>query len=146
MDLEGAIEEFNERQRQVIELFASCPDKEAKYLKLIELGRQSGRLEMDEKIPENVVPGCQSVMYMHSWIEGGRVYFQAESEALISSGLAQVLIMVYSGLRPEAILKCPPKYLEELDISASLSPNRANGLYSIHLKMKQEALKFLLKS
>ena len=71
--------------------------------------------------------------------------FEAEADALISAGLAALLTQVYSGETPETILKCPPTYLDEIGISASLTPNRANGLYSIHLRMKQEALKLLMK-
>jgi cysteine desulfuration protein SufE len=85
-------------------------------------------------------------MYLYSTFQDGTVYFAAESDALISSGLAALLLAVYSGETPEAILKCPPNFLEELGISASISPNRANGLYSIHLRMKQDALKWLLAS
>ncbi len=85
-------------------------------------------------------------MYLRTFNLKGRVYFEGQSDALISSGLAAILIQVYSGQTAEAILKCPPDYLEELGISASLTPSRANGLYSIHLRMKQEALKYLTQN
>jgi cysteine desulfuration protein SufE len=134
-----------EKQNRVKALFGQCLTEEAKYEKIIELGRQHSPLSPDYKIPENIVKGCQSIVYLHSHMQGDSVMFEAESEALISSGLAMILIQVYSGETPETILKCPPSYLEELGISASLTPNRANGLYSIHLRMKQEALKFLLE-
>ncbi len=96
------------------------------------------------KIPQNIVPGCQSVMYLHSRLEEGRVYFTVGSDALISAGLAALLVNVYNGESPETILKCPPDYIKELNIGASLTPGRANGLHNIHLRMKQDALKFLL--
>lgn len=83
-------------------------------------------------------------MYLRSVKKGDVIQFEAASDALISAGLAAILIMAFSGEAPETILKCPPSYLEELGISASLTPNRANGLYSIHLRMKQDALKHLL--
>jgi cysteine desulfuration protein SufE len=145
VEIEESIKECASRQEEVKRLFSTCANEEARYQKIIELGRGVKPLDGADKVPENIVPGCQSVMYMRTWREGKRVFFQAESEALISSGLAQILILVYSGLMPEAILKCPPSYLDELKISTSLSPNRANGLYSIHLKMKQEALKLLMQ-
>ncbi len=131
-------------QERVKELFAGCRSDEERYKVLIELGRNVRPLEEKYKVPENVVPGCQSVMHLHAWKEGDCVFFEAESEALVSSGLAQILIRVYSGLKPEVILKCPPDFLHELRLSQSLSPTRANGIYSIHLKMKQEALRLLL--
>src|SRR5262249_17718512 len=98
------------------------------------------------KVPENIVPGCQSIVYLRSWSEGGRILFEVESEALISAGLAAILLQVYKGETAERILKCHPYFLEELGIRSSLTPSRANGLYSIHLRMKQEALKWLLAS
>lgn len=133
------------KQTQIKDLFAQCLTEEAKYQKIIELGRAQPHLDEIYKIPENIVKGCQSTMYLRSYLKGDEVIFEGESDALISSGLAAVLIKVYSGETPETILKCPPDYLEELGLSASLTPSRANGLYSIHLKMKQDALKLLLE-
>jgi cysteine desulfuration protein SufE len=124
--------------------FADCKESEARYNKIIELGRT---LALDEchKTPANQVLGCQSQMYLHSRFEDNKVYFEAASDALISAGLAALLVSVYSGESPEVILKHPPTYIEELGIAASVTPSRANGLYSIHLRMKQDALKFLMK-
>ena len=77
-------------------------------------------------------------MYLYTNSSEGKIVFQGSSDALISQGLAALLIRIYSGESPETILKCPPNFLEELGIPASLSPNRANGLYSLHLRMKQK--------
>ena len=133
------------KQQEVKNLFAACTTEEQKYEKIIALGRTLPPFPKEDQIPENLVKGCQSIMYLKSSLENGKVIFNASSDALISSGLAVILIMVYSGESPENILKCPPKYLEELGISASLTPNRANGLYSIHLRMRQDALRWLMK-
>jgi len=135
-----------DKQQTVKDLFHACGNEELKYQKIIELGRKQLPLQASEKIPENIVKGCQSIMYLTSQLVDGKVIFAAESDALISSGLAAILIKVYSGETPEVILKCPPAYLEDLGISASLTPNRANGLYSIHLRMKQDALKLYMQS
>jgi cysteine desulfuration protein SufE len=133
------------KQNQVKALFSLCASEEEKYIKIIELGKTLPLLELHHKIPENVVKGCQSTVYLHTFMKDDLLHFEAESDALISSGLASILIQVYNEESPETILKCPPTYLEELGLSASLTPNRANGLYSIHLRMKQEALKFLME-
>ena len=134
-----------EKQQQVKALFSSCSTEEKKYDKIIELGRSLPTFPTEDKTPENFVKGCQSTMYLTSKLEDGKVLFAAESDALISAGLAAILLLAYNGESPETILKCPPSYLEELGISASLTPNRANGLYSIHLRMKQDALKLYMK-
>lgn len=126
-------------------LFTTCKTEEERYEKIMELGKKSKKLCHENKTEENLVPGCQSVMHLFSYLRDGLVYFEAESDALISSGLAALLTNVYSGESPETILKCPPDYLQELEISTSLTPHRANGLYSIHLKMKQDALKLMIE-
>lgn len=133
------------KQQKIKELFLNCPSQEAKYEKIIELGRHQTPLAITYKTPENLVKGCQSQMYLHSFWSDDKIIFEAESDALISAGLAALLTQVYSEETPEAILKCPPTYLDEIGISASLTPNRASGLYSLHLRMKQEALKMLVE-
>lgn len=134
-----------EKQQKMKEIFLACPSEESKYAKIIELGQQQSPLADIYKTKEHLVKGCQSQMYLHSYWADDKVIFEAESDALISAGLAVLLTRVYSGESPEVVLKCPPTYLDELGISASLTPNRANGLYSIHLRMKQDALKMLVE-
>lgn len=82
-------------------------------------------------------------MYLHSYLDNNKMHFSAYSEALISAGLAALLIAVYDGEGPEIVLKCPPLFLETIGIHSSLSPSRANGLSSLFLKMKQESLRCL---
>lgn len=132
-----------QKQQEIKTLFETCSSKGDKYEKIIEIGKNQPLMDRARKTAENRVEGCQSTMYLYSWVENGLVYYQAWSDALISSGLAWLLTQVYSGETPAACLKCPPNFIEELDLPASLSPNRANGLYHIHLKMKQDALKYL---
>lgn len=132
------------KQNEVKKTFQECVNEEDKYAKLIDLGKTMPPLSIKDKTEANRVSGCQSTMYLKSYLKGDAVIFEGESDALISAGLAAILIQVYSGESPEVILKCPPTYLDELGISTSLTPNRANGLYSIHLRMKQEALKLLI--
>lgn len=133
------------KQEEVKALFFHCLTNEEKYHKIIELGKQLPKLEKSQKVPANLVKGCQSLMYLHSQLnDDGHMVFFADSDALISAGLAAILILVYNNESPETVLKCPPTYLEDLGLQASLSANRANGLYNIHLKMKQEALNLLM--
>ena len=138
-------EECLKKQELLKVMFASCKTEEEKYKKIMDLGRQQSSLSSEYKKPENIIQGCQSTMYIHAYLQEGKVIFETDSDALISSGLAVLMQKIYSGEEPEVILKCPPTCLEELGINASLTPSRSNGLYSIHLRMKQEALKLLLK-
>ena len=135
-----------EKQARMKERFIECTSEELKYEKLIAMGKELQGLPEELKVPQNLVSGCQSIMYLSSVYRDGKVYFSGDSDALISAGLASILIDVYSGEAPEVILKCPPSFIDELGIGASLTPSRANGLYSIHLHMKQKALKLLMEN
>lgn len=133
------------KQQILKERFLGC-SQEQKYEKIIELGRSLPKMKESEKIPENIVKGCQSIVYLSSELLEGKLKFSASSDALISSGLAMLLIQIYDEEPPETVLQCPPLFLDELGIHASLTPGRSNGLSNIYLRMKQEALKFLVAS
>lgn len=133
------------KQEKVKTFFAQCVDKEARYRAIMEMGKKAPVLDPQHCVPENLVRGCQSTMYLHATLRDGVVAFSVNADALISAGLAALLIEVYDGETPETILTCAPSYLEDLGLRASLTPSRANGLYSIHLKMKQDALRLLVK-
>ena len=134
------------KQAAVKSIFENISSPEGRYEKIIEFGKNLPKLNEAFKIPEHLVSGCQSQTYLKAFAEDGLIYFEVGSDALISAGLAAILLNVYNGETAETILKCPPKFLDEIGISASLTPSRANGLYSIHLRMKQEALKLLIAS
>ena len=134
------------KQESIKDFFKSTGAIGENYEKIIELGKLAPLFPLEFKTEENIVSGCQSVMHLHSYFENGKVLFLAESEALISRGLAALLVSVYSGESPTTILTCPPVFLQELGIPSSLSPSRSNGLSSLFLRMKQDALKFLLKN
>src|SRR3989344_3411241 len=131
---------FSKRVDAIKERFAAVSKPEERYDYLMELGRKLPAYPNELRTPERIVQGCQSILYLAAWLEGGWLHFAADSEALISKGLAALLIEAYSGLSPEEILLNPPVFLKELGLFASLSPNRSNGLLHIYLRMKQEAL------
>ena len=132
------------KQTALKQLFESLTSPEQKYHKIIELGQALPAYPHEYKTPEKIVNGCQSLMYLHTYrSDDGNVSFFADSEALISRGLAALLIAIYQGESPETILMCPPSCLESLGIQASLSPSRSNGLASLYLKMKRDALMLL---
>ena len=133
------------KQQEVKELFNGLVSLESKYQKIIEIGRTQCKLNVKYKTEEYLVPGCQSRMYLASHYVQDKVYFESEADAIISAGLSMLLIRVYSGEDPETILKCPPTYLEELSIPQTLTPGRANGLASIYLRMKQDALRYYMQ-
>ncbi len=135
--------QFQDRVARLKKSFGSLGTPEERYTYLMELGKGLGAFPAALRSPERIVPGCQSVLYLDVTLKDGVLEFAATSEALISKGLAALLIAVYGSLPPEAVLLNPPSFLEELGIFASLSPSRSNGLAQIYLRMQQEALKAL---
>ena len=134
-----------EKQQLIEKEFATCNNSDERYQKIISFGKQQPTLQSSDKTTENRIKGCQSQMFLTSWIEGDRIRFAAESDALISAGLAVLLIRVYDNELPEALLKCPPDYLERIGIPNSLSPGRAVGLLSLHKRMLKDALAILVE-
>ena len=136
-------ESCQRKQSLMIKQFEDCKTKEDKYAKIISIGSSRPKLEPQYKIEKNLVHGCQSIVYLHSRLDpkNQRLYFSAESDALISNGLAALLTDVYSDEKAEVILKYPPDHLAKLEIPAIVSPSRANGLASIFKKMQQDAIR-----
>lgn len=136
------MDRFALKEGELTKLFSECTSTEERYHKIIELGKNAPPFPQAQKISSNLVPGCQSLLYLHSSVENGHILWQADSDALISKGLAQLLIYLYQEQTPEVVLKCPPLILTKLGIDTSLSPNRAQGLQSLYLKMKQRAINY----
>lgn len=134
-----------EKQNRLACEFKALPDAKARYDRLMEMGRALPPTDPSIRNPKNLVSGCQSEVYLAARLDNGKVYFSIHSEALISSGLAALLLEIYDGESAETVLTCPPRCLSEMGILTSLTPGRSNGLASMHLRMKQEALQ-LIKS
>ncbi|MCI0382554.1 MAG: SufE family protein [Chlamydiae bacterium] len=134
------------KQEELKKNFLTCHTEEEKYKKIINFGRSAPKIPPELKTPERIVEGCQSIVYLYSWEEEGKMRFVAESEALISAGLAAMLIFIYDKASPEAVIKIHPKVFDEIGLFLKLTPTRANGLNNMYLRMKRDALKILTNS
>lgn len=129
---------------EIKDYFVDCHVAAEVYEKLIELGRRASPLPEEEKRDERLVPGCQSRLYLVATPNGDQLELRAEADALISNGLAQLLLWAYGGQRAEEIVSHDALFLKELAIPTSLSPGRANGLANLLIRIKQEALQLLV--
>ncbi|MES2200599.1 MAG: SufE family protein [Chlamydiota bacterium] len=141
---------YQKKHRDLLTLFSSCKTLESIYEKIITLGKtlpKPAEKLLEEKTEDHVVKGCQSVVLIFSQIDSeGKMFYHIDSDALISSGLASLLLFMYQGESAEFILFCPPLFIGELKLNITLSPGRSNGLASMYSRMKQDALKLFLKS
>lgn len=129
-----------QKQAAIKAIFSECPTPETRYQKIIELGRKLPPFNPAARIPANLVPGCQSIMYLEATPKDDLLILNADSEALISKGLAALLILIYSEETPFTIANCPPTVIQEIGLHNALSPARSNGLASLYHKLRQEAL------
>lgn len=129
-----------QKQAAIKAIFAACSTPEARYQKIIELGQKLPPFNPSARTPANLVPGCQSIMYLEANLKDSVLILNADSEALISKGLAALLIMAYSGETPSTMAHCPPSFIQEIGLQSALSPARSSGLASLYHKMRQIAL------
>lgn len=140
----GTVQSIETKWAVLKKRFTDCSSQEHIYHQIILLGKELPSLPEKFKQEKFLVQGCQSQVYLHSFLEGNKMVYEADSEGLIAKGLAALLTLVYSGEAPEIVLTTPLDYLDEIGLKNALTPSRTNGLLSIHLRMKQEALKYLI--
>ncbi len=133
---------IQEVEKQIVEEFSVFTDWLDKYEYIIELGKGVPVLDEKLKTDENLIKGCQSRVWLGCSEEGGRLYFAADSDAIITKGIISLLIRVYNGQTPKAILESDLSFIEEIGLQENLSPTRANGLVSMIKQIRMYALAF----
>lgn len=135
-----------ERVEQIKAIFADLPSWEDKYKKIITLGKELPAMESRLKIEANLVKGCQSQVWLVASLSPEKkVLFVADSDALITKGLIALLLFVYSNSYALEIMQHSPEFIKDLGFSSHLSPNRANGFYSMVRQIKNYAIAYSLK-
>lgn len=122
---------LEDRKQQVIEDFSLYDEWLDKYAYLIDLGKNLEPFPEEKKTEENAIKGCQSRVWLDCEERDGRLYFRADSDAVITRGIISLLVGVYSGATREEIAADDFAFLEEIGLKENLSPTRANGLVSM---------------
>lgn len=116
----------------LIKDFENLKDWQEKYSKIISMGKELPKLPEEYKVEDLKVKGCQSQVWLKAGLnDEGEVIYRGESDSMIVQGLLALLLSVYSGRKAGEILSISPDFLEELGLKKHLSPNRANGVYSM---------------
>jgi len=137
---------IEDTENEIVEEFSLFDSWDDKYEYIIDLGKKLSPLDEKYKIDENRVRGCQSTVYLVADYEDGRVYYKAESDAVIVKGLISMLIRVLSGQEPDDIVNAPLNFIREIGMMTHLAQTRSNGLLAMLRQMKNYALAFKLKS
>lgn len=118
-------------ENEIIDEFSLFDDWLDKYEYLIELGKALKEYPEDRKTDERLVKGCQSRVWIDFKIQDGKIFFNADSDAIITKGIISLLIRIYSGRTPQEILSSDFSVVEKIGLKENLSPTRANGLVSM---------------
>ncbi len=136
------METIEERQQEVIEEFSLFEDWMQRYEHMIDLGKTLPLIAPAYKTEDNIIKGCQSKVWVHAELEADKLVFTADSDALITKGIIAILIRVFSGQSPKAILAADTEFINKIGLKEHLSPTRANGLVSMIKQIKMYAVDF----
>ena len=130
---------IQEIQADIVDEFSVFTDWMDKYEYLIDLGKSMPLIDEKDKTESNLIRGCQSRVWLSCREEDGRLYFAADSDAIITKGIISLLLKVYDGQTPEDILAADEGFIEQIGLKENLSPTRANGLVSMIQTIKAHA-------
>jgi cysteine desulfuration protein SufE len=137
---------IEETEKEIVEEFSLFEeDWESRYEHLIDLGKTLPLIDPALKTPDRIIEGCQSQVWLDATEQEGKMYYSADSDAIITRGMVALIIRVLSGQEPAAIVKAKLGFVDEIGLKEHLSPTRANGLISMISRMKMEAVKHLKK-
>lgn len=133
---------IKEIEDSIVEEFSMFDNWMDKYEYIIELGKGVPVLDPKFKKDENLITGCQSRVWLGCEIKDGKLWFSADSDAIITKGIISLLIRAFNGQKPSDIITADLSFIEAIGLKENLSPTRANGLVSMIKQIKDYALAY----
>jgi len=133
---------IKEREEEITDEFSLFDSWEEKYEYIIDLGKRLEPLDGKFKVEENIIKGCQSTVWLTADFKNGKVYYKADSDAIIVKGLISMLIKVLSGHKPEEIINARLDFIKDIGMMTHLAQTRSNGLLSMVKQIKNYALAY----
>lgn len=132
-------------QQNLIQDFSFFEDWTQRYEYMIELSKGLEKMDVQMKNDKNIIKGCQSKVWLHAEFNEGKIKFLADSEAIITRGIIAILLTIFNNRTPKEIIESDTNFIEKIGLKEHLSPNRANGLYSMIKQIKFYAIAFSKK-
>ena len=132
-------------QQNLIEDFSFFEDWTQRYEYMIELSKGLEKMDEQKKNDKNIIKGCQSKVWLHAELNEGKIKFLADSEAIITRWIIAILLTIFNNRSPNEIIESDTNFIEKIGLKEHLSPNRANGLYSMIKQIKFYAIAFSKK-
>ena len=133
---------INEAQDEIIGEFSVFDEWLDKYEYLIELRGSLPAIGEEHRNEQFLIRGCQSRVWVDAELRDGKIYFTADSDAIITKGIIALLIRVLSGRTPQEIVDSDLYFIDRIGLRENLSPTRANGLLAMIKQMKLYALAY----
>lgn len=133
---------IKEIQNEIVEEFGAFSEWMDKYAYLIELGNDLEPFDNQYRVEQNVLDGCQSKVWLHAWMEDGKVYYMGDSDAIIVKGIVALMIRALSGQSPQDIIDSDLSFIDQIGLKEHLSPTRSNGLVAMIKQMRLFAIAF----
>lgn len=137
---------IQETEQEIVEEFGLFDSWDDKYEYIIDLGKKLPAIAAEHKTDENKVRGCQSTVWLAADYRDGKIYFTADSDAVIVKGLISMLIRVLSGRTPDEIIGAPLDFINRIGMTTHLAQTRSNGLLAMVRQMKNYALAYKVKA
>ncbi|HTH54979.1 MAG TPA: SufE family protein [Cyclobacteriaceae bacterium] len=132
-----------EIQDEIINEFSLLDgDMEMTVLYIMELGQKLPVMPENDKVEENIVKGCQSKVWLTANMKEGKIFFTGDSNTAITKGLVSLLIRIFNGQNPEAILNTDLYFMQRIGMERFIGTQRSNGFASMIKQMKIYALAF----
>ncbi len=136
---------IQETEEAIVGEFSVFTDWMDKYEYIIELGKSVPPIAESARNEGNLIKGCQSRVWLDCSYSEGKLYFSADSDAIITKGIISLLIRVYNGQSPKDIVESDLSFIQKIGLQENLSPTRANGLVSMIKQIRAYALAYMNK-
>ncbi|KAF5078307.1 Cysteine desulfuration protein SufE [anaerobic digester metagenome] len=137
---------LTEVQNQIVEDFSMFDDWMDRYQQLIELGQNLTPIDEKKRTEQYLIKGCQSKVWVDADLRDGKIYFTADSDAIITKGIVALLIRVLDGRTPDEIIDADLFFIDRIGLKENLSPTRSNGLVAMVKQMRLYAIAYKAKA
>ncbi len=137
--------EIADIQNEIIEEFAGLGEWMERYNYLIDLGKNLPMIEQAYRNDEYLIRGCQSRVWLNAELTDGKIYYYGDSDAIITKGIAALMIRVFTGHTPDEILNANMSFIDVIGLKEHLSPTRSNGMVAMINQMRYYAMAYKAK-
>ena len=127
---------IKEKLERYLKILSNIEDAQDKFMWIMDFGKNSRAMSESLKVRDFEVRGCQSQTWLVPHFVEDKIYFSADSAALISKGMVCIIADVYSGASAQDIKEFDQKEFEKMNLSSLLTPGRNNGVHSMLKKIK----------